>query len=110
MNMRLHVNKKLAEIFFLILLLLCMHAEAHHEREFEHQETVENQKRIMATTRELEDTNSHADRSNVMAAPIIETDNTTTKAGKDNAFWPGVIYSLNAIFFVEFGDRVTATF
>jgi hypothetical protein len=47
MNMKIRVDKRLAELCFLVLILLCGSVEALKDRKFIHQEIVENQQRVM---------------------------------------------------------------
>ncbi len=115
MNMRIHINKKLAEIFFLILLLLCMYAEAHKDTEFVHQEIRENQQRLLdqadVVPAASNDRGSIATSGTVATQQNITNENNTTTAAEENkpkefTFWSGFVDSLSMIFFVEFGDRV----
>ena len=108
MNMRIHINKKLAEVFFLFLLLLCMYAEAQKDNKFVHQETLENQRRLMNKVETLDPTVEDRGSIATSAPEIIvnETSPTTGKAEKKLSFWSGFVDSLSMIFFVEFGDRV----
>lgn len=120
MNMRIHINKKLAQICFLILLFLCMYSEAQRDTEFVHKEIVENQRRLMGTEelefqgRALEDRGSLATSgSNATTESTNSTENDPSKGSTAPAnntnkftFWSGFVDSLSMIFFVEFGDRV----
>ena len=138
--MRLHMNKRLAEILFLVLMLLCMCVQAQQDTKLIHKETVENQQRVMGGA------NSDAQDANLKQEEIIEIRNTNydinpkkgrllrnaipveatdanessdsnntapvnnATSGPDKSFWTGCTSSLLAIFFVEFGDRVIHTF
>lgn len=109
--MRIQINKKLAEMVFLILMLLCMYAEAHKDTEFVHEETKVNLQKILDKTRvldgiESEDRGSIATSGTESSSQNTTQETNTTKPAKPMTFWSGVIDSLSMIFFVEFGDRV----
>ena len=109
MNMRFHMNKNLAEILFLVIMLLCMQAEAQRDNEFVHKETVVNQHRLMEVTgTDPSSAIAAANQTNIITPASNSTKSNTTKEDKDRAmsFWGGFIDSLSMIFFVEFGDRV----
>lgn len=104
MNMRLHMNKKMAELFFIVLMLLCMKAQAESDNEFIHKEVQKNQERLLATVGiEPPSLNSTATKDDTQG---ISPSNANMNAEKELSFWSGFIDSLSMIFFVEFGDRV----
>jgi hypothetical protein len=109
--MRLHMNKRLANLCFFVLMCLCMQAAASRDTEQGHQEILANQRRVLATTSAngelLTPTNDRGSVTEVTAnATSIPT--TTEGAPADLSFWTGFVDSLAMIFFVEFGDRVLA--
>ena len=110
--MRLHVNKRLAELCFFVLMYLCMQAEASKDTEYIHQEIVANQRRAMeATSAHGELRLAATDRGSLaeMTANLTSPPAAQTETSKDLSFWTGFADSLAMIFFVEFGDRVLAT-
>ena len=127
------MNKRLAEILFFALVLLCMYVQGQQDTEFIHRETVENQQKMMGADgdpkeanmeqeeiKEIAKTNYNINpkkgrllRSNfpVEASDSNESSNITPSpinntTAPDKSFWTGCTSSLLAIFFVEFGDRV----
>ena len=134
------MNKRLAEILFLALVMLCMYVQGQKDTEFIHRETVENQQKMMGATdgdpqeadveqEEIKETtksnyniNPKKGRQLRGIIPVEATDanessdsNVTAPvnngtSGPDKSFWTGCTSSLLAIFFVEFGDRVSHTF
>jgi len=137
--MRLHMNKRLAEILFFALVLLCMYVQGQQDTEFIHRETVENQQKMMGADGDPKEANMEQEEIKEIAKtnyninpkkgrllrnaiPVEATDanessdsNNTAPvnnatSGPDKSFWTGCTSSLLAIFFVEFGDRVIHTF
>ena len=47
MNMKISINKKLAELCFFILMMFCTNVEAYKDRKFINEEVVQNQQRLM---------------------------------------------------------------
>lgn len=68
MNMRLHIDKKLAGLLLFILMLLCSKVEALKDRKFIHHEVVENQHRIM--NKDPNPTNEQSDIAKI-SPPLI---------------------------------------
>ena len=133
------MNKRLAEILFFALVLLCMYVQGQQDTEFIHRETVENQQKMMGADGDPKEANMEQEEIKEIAKtnyninpkkgrllrnaiPVEATDanessdsNNTAPvnnatSGPDKSFWTGCTSSLLAIFFVEFGDRVIHTF
>ena len=113
MNMRLHMNNRLANILFFVLFFICMNAKADTESKLIHKETIENQHRLMEESlRSLNEVDVEGGRGSINDTVLNSTggvENTSSKDKKDNGFWKGFVNSLSMIFFVEFGDRVLSS-